>query len=197
MKNNKKDSIKGFLFVFWFITTIICAFIFKDTSYWNLIVFGQAFFVFGIVGVLSIDDFSREDYPLFLFILVGFTLIEIGLVGIIKIEYTPKIILSIISNSIILFGLLILMFEKKYKVKHKKRKLADFEERKKGKIFLFQRAYRYNIRDLNLIKENKKYVVNLIIKSENIDKKDKPDKFAKSIGIFFIILGIFIKLLCI
>ena len=189
-----KDSIKGFLFILWFIMTIICAIILKNTWYLELIVFGQAFFVFGIIAVLSMGDFSREDYPLFLFILVGFTLIEIGLVGVIKIEYIPKMILSIISNSIFLLGLLILMFEKKYKGNIKKRNLSNFKT-KKGSIILFQRTYRYNIRNLNLIKDNKRQIVNLVIKTDYIKQKNKTDKFAKNLGIFFIILGIFIRLL--
>ena len=191
-----KDSIKEFLFILWFMITIICLLIFKSTWYLELIIFSQAFFVFGIIAVLSTDDFPREDYPLLLFILVGFTLIEIGLVGVIKIEYIPKMIPSIISNSLFLLGLLILMFEKKYKGTIKKRNLSNFKT-KKGSIILFQRTYRYNIRDLKLIKGNKKYVVNLVIKTDYIKQKNKTDKFVKNLGIFFIILGIIIKLICI
>ena len=180
----------------WFMITIICLLIFKSTWYLELIIFGQAFFVFGIIAVLSMGDFSREDYPLFLFILVGFTLIEIGLVGVIKIEYIPKMIPSIISNSIFLLGFLILMFEKKYTESIKKRKLSNFKT-KKGNIILFQRTYRYNIRDLKLIKDNKGQIVNLVIKTDYIKQKNKTDKFVKNLGIFFIILGIIIKLICI
>ena len=111
MKKQSEDNIKSILFVAWFIVTFVCAFAFSGSAYSELFIFGQAFFIFGLVAILSMDDISREDYLLFLFLLVGFTLIEISIVGMTKAEYLIKMIPSIITNSIILFGLLIIMFE--------------------------------------------------------------------------------------
>ena len=199
MKKQSEDNIKSILFVAWFIVTFVCAFAFSGSAYSELFIFGQAFFIFGLVAILSMDDISREDYLLFLFLLVGFTLIEISIVGMTKAEYLIKMIPSIITNSIILFGLLIIMFERRIKIKSKtkpkKRRLSDFKTKKEGKIILYQRSYRYNIRDLNLIKKNNENNVNLKVITEYINIKNEKDNFVRNLGIFFIIFGALLKLL--
>ena len=199
MKNSTRDNIKGLLFVFWFILTFFCAIAFKGHDFLELFIFGQAFFIFGLVGLLSTEKISRDDYFIFLFILVGLTLVEISVVGIIKKEHINRMLPSIITNSIILLGLLIVMFERKNevkpKIKTKKRRLSDFKTTKKGKVILYQRSYRYNIRDLSLIRETKEEKINLVAKTEYITQKVKKDNFTRNLGIFFIILGVLIRLL--
>ena len=194
MEKDKKEKIGSILFLSWFILTIIFAVGLKGNTYITLFIFGQAFFVFGLIGLFSEENITREEYPIFLFVLVGFTLIEISFIGLINSEYLKEMIPSVISNSIMLFGLLILLFEKKYKIRYKKRRLSNFKTTKKGNIKLYKRSIKYNIRDLNLIERKKEENVNFIYEVEYI--KINKDNFAHNLGIFFIIFGLFIRIIC-
>ena len=194
MEKDKKEKIGSILFITWFILTIIFVICFKRNTYITLFIFGQVFFIFGLIGIFSGKDMSREDYPIFLFILVGFSLMEISFIGLIKKEYLKDMIPSIISNAIILFGILILLFEKKYKIRYKKRRLSNFKTSKKGTIKLYKRTIKYNIKKLNLIKTTKAEKVNLVKGVEYIKKR--KDNFSRNLGIFFIIFGLFIRIIC-
>lgn len=194
MEKDKKEKIGSILFLSWFILTIIFAVGFKGNTFITLFIFGQAFFIFGLIGLFSEGNITREEYPIFLFVLVGFTLIEISFIGLINSEYLKKMIPSVISNSIMLFGLLILLFEKKYKIKPKKRRLSNFKTSKIGNINLYKRSIKYNIKKLNLIKTKKEEKINLVKKVEYI--KIEKDNFARNLGIFFIIFGLFIRIIC-
>ena len=166
---NKSDSIKGIIFLAWFVLTIISISAFKGNNYFELLTFGQAFLVFGLIAIFSIDNISREDYFLLIFILFGLCLIQIAIVGIVDNTYINKMIVYSIANSVILLGVLLLILENQYKGKNKKRRrLSNFKTIKKGIIKLYKRSYKYNIRNLSLIKSNKKINTHLTKKTKYI-----------------------------
>ena len=192
--NKDNEKIKGILFLIWFISSIFLLFIIPNI-YLKLVLFGQYFFVFGLIAVLN-TDFSRQDYLLILFLLVGLILIQIGLVGLIVNEFLSKMIFVAIINSIILSGVLILIFERQYKTKQEKNKILSFKSNRKGKIKLYQRSYIYNIRDLSLLKEKNQYKVSLITKTEyKLCKKETIHYIYNTIAVTIIVIGLIIKFL--
>ena len=151
------------------------------------------FFIIGLMVLFVIKNISREEYPILLFVLVGFTLIEISFIGLINKDYLIVMLPSAISNSVMLLGVLILIFENQYKIRPKRKRLSNFKTIKKGNIKLYKRVIKYNIRNLYLIKTNTEEKVNFVQKEEYI--KLGKDNFARNLGIFFIIFSIFIRIL--
>lgn len=86
LKGNKTDTKKfgakwGIVFVIWFFVSLIAILVFAGTSTeWAIIIFGQIFFVFGMVAIIS-GGFDLSKVWLLLFPLLGLAFMGGGLIS--------------------------------------------------------------------------------------------------------------------
>ena len=116
MLNKFKNILIRIVFIFWFLGSLALLLSNKDKPEIELIIFGQLFVIFGIIGIINfkVTILKGKDLILMLFPIVGITCIIIGILQILQINNINEIFPYVISFSFIIFGILIIIGRRIY-----------------------------------------------------------------------------------
>lgn len=108
MLNKFKNILITIIFIFCFLGSLALLLSNKDKPEIELIIFGQLFVIFGIIGIINfkVTILKGKDLILMLFPIVGITCIIIGILQILQINNINEIFPYVISFSFIIFGVL-------------------------------------------------------------------------------------------
>lgn len=116
MLNKFKNILIAIIFIFWFLGSLALLLSNKDKPEIELIIFGQLFVIFGIIGIINfkVTILKGKDLILMLFPIVGITCVIIGILQILQINNINEIFPYVISFSFIIFGILIIIGRRIY-----------------------------------------------------------------------------------